>query len=106
MKRRDLERHLREHGVRLLREGGNHSFWGFRFVVLIHKYMHDARGKVSVWGRGGMTLEAGVGKTGSVAATVKRLHSTPRIEARQITRSFPVFLKFANRMLANMAFPR
>lgn len=29
MKRRDLERHLREHGARLLREGGNHSFWGF-----------------------------------------------------------------------------
>ena len=29
MKRRDLERHLRAHGARLLREGGNHSFWGF-----------------------------------------------------------------------------
>ena len=29
MKRRDLERHLRTHGARLLREGGNHSFWGF-----------------------------------------------------------------------------
>jgi hypothetical protein len=29
LKRRDLERHLRAHGVRLLREGGNHSFWGF-----------------------------------------------------------------------------
>ena len=28
MKRRDLERHLREHGAELLREGGNHSFWG------------------------------------------------------------------------------
>ena len=28
MKRRDLERHLRTHGVRLLREGGNHSFFG------------------------------------------------------------------------------
>ncbi len=28
MKRRDLERHLREHGIKLLREGGNHSFWG------------------------------------------------------------------------------
>jgi len=28
VKRRDLERHLREHGVQLLREGGNHSFWG------------------------------------------------------------------------------
>ncbi len=29
MKRRDLERHLREHGAQLLREGGNHSYWGF-----------------------------------------------------------------------------
>jgi hypothetical protein len=29
VKRRDLERHLRAHGVRLIREGGNHSFWGF-----------------------------------------------------------------------------
>jgi len=28
LKRRDLERHLREHGARLLREGGSHSFWG------------------------------------------------------------------------------
>jgi mRNA interferase HicA len=28
VKRRDLERHLREHGARLLREGGRHSFWG------------------------------------------------------------------------------
>jgi len=29
VKRRDLERHLVDHGARLLREGGNHSFWGF-----------------------------------------------------------------------------
>jgi mRNA interferase HicA len=29
VKRRDLERHLRKEGARLLREGGNHSFWGF-----------------------------------------------------------------------------
>jgi hypothetical protein len=29
LKRRDLERHLREHRARLPREGGNHSFWGF-----------------------------------------------------------------------------
>jgi mRNA interferase HicA len=28
MKLRDLERHLREHGAELLREGGRHSFWG------------------------------------------------------------------------------
>jgi len=29
VKRRDLERHLRAHGARLLRGGGNHSFWGY-----------------------------------------------------------------------------
>jgi predicted RNA binding protein YcfA (HicA-like mRNA interferase family) len=29
LKRRDLERHLLAHGVRLLRQGGNHGFWGF-----------------------------------------------------------------------------
>jgi len=29
VKRRDLELHLREQGAGLLREGGNHSFWGF-----------------------------------------------------------------------------
>jgi mRNA interferase HicA len=29
VRRRDLERHLRAQGARLLREGGNHSFWGF-----------------------------------------------------------------------------
>jgi mRNA interferase HicA len=28
MKRKDLERHLRKHGARLLREGGRHSYWG------------------------------------------------------------------------------
>jgi len=28
VKRRDLERHLQQHGARKLREGGNHSFWG------------------------------------------------------------------------------
>jgi hypothetical protein len=27
MKRRDLGRHLREHGAMLLREGGNHSYY-------------------------------------------------------------------------------
>lgn len=28
MKRRNLERHLKKHGARLLREGGRHSYWG------------------------------------------------------------------------------
>jgi len=27
VKRRELKRHLRKHGARKLREGGNHSFW-------------------------------------------------------------------------------
>ncbi|MCT0212093.1 MULTISPECIES: type II toxin-antitoxin system HicA family toxin [unclassified Synechococcus] len=27
MKRRDLLRHLNQHGCELLREGGNHSWW-------------------------------------------------------------------------------
>ena len=27
MKRRDLLRHLNQHGCSLLREGGNHSWW-------------------------------------------------------------------------------
>jgi len=26
--RRDLERHLRDHGCRQLREGANHAIWG------------------------------------------------------------------------------
>jgi mRNA interferase HicA len=29
VKRRELERHLRDHGAELLREGGRHSYWGF-----------------------------------------------------------------------------
>jgi hypothetical protein len=29
VKRRDLERHLRAHGARELREGARHSYWGF-----------------------------------------------------------------------------
>lgn len=28
MKRRDLEKHLREHGAAPAREGGSHSVWG------------------------------------------------------------------------------
>lgn len=27
MKRRDLERHLREHGCQAVREGANHTIW-------------------------------------------------------------------------------
>jgi hypothetical protein len=29
LKRRDLERHIARHGAKLIREGSNHSFWGF-----------------------------------------------------------------------------
>ena len=57
----------------------------FRFIQLTHKYAFNAQGKVAVWGHGLMTLEAGVGKTGSVRATVSRLHSTARIEAGPLT---------------------
>lgn len=28
MKRRDLERHLRAHDARVVREGGRHAIWG------------------------------------------------------------------------------
>jgi len=28
MKRRELLRHLQQHGCELIREGGNHSWWG------------------------------------------------------------------------------
>jgi mRNA interferase HicA len=28
MKRRDFLRHLQQHGCALIREGGNHSWWG------------------------------------------------------------------------------
>jgi hypothetical protein len=50
VKRRDLERHLREHGARLLREGGRHSYWGFdpeRSTAAAHPqwkagHLHDA----------------------------------------------------------------
>ena len=48
MKRRDLERYLREHGARPLREGGRHSYWGFdaeRSTALPrHREIHEASG--------------------------------------------------------------
>jgi predicted RNA binding protein YcfA (HicA-like mRNA interferase family) len=41
MKRRDLERYLRDHGCRLIDEGGNHTRWrgpkGARSVVPRHR---------------------------------------------------------------------
>ena len=46
MKRRALIRHLAEHGCRLIREGGNHSWWGNpaknrRSAVPRHTEVHD-----------------------------------------------------------------
>ncbi len=45
-KRRDLERHLRVHGARLLREGGDHSIWiseanGGRAAVPRHRELRS-----------------------------------------------------------------
>jgi hypothetical protein len=47
----------------------------FAYVQLLHKYAHDAQGKVSNWGRGTITFEAGFAPTGSVQATMKRLRA-------------------------------
>jgi len=46
MKRRDLLRHLSEHGCALLREGGRHSWWwnpalGKRSAVPRHAEIND-----------------------------------------------------------------
>ena len=46
MKRTDLERHLRQNGCELLREGGKHSFWinpanGQRTAVPRHTEIKD-----------------------------------------------------------------
>ncbi len=41
VKRRDLERHLRAHGSRVLREGGSHTIWispaGARVAIPRHR---------------------------------------------------------------------
>ena len=62
-------------------KGGQAQRETFRFVVFQHKYARDAQGRVSVWGNGEIALSAGVGRTGSVAATVKRLRATRHTEA-------------------------
>jgi hypothetical protein len=62
-------------------KGGQGQRETFRFVVLQHKLTRDAQGRVSVWGSGEIALSAGVGRTGSVAATVKRLRATRHTEA-------------------------
>jgi mRNA interferase HicA len=50
MKRRDLLAHLTRHGCRLVREGGNHSWWenlisGRRSAVPRHKEISDILAK-------------------------------------------------------------
>jgi hypothetical protein len=52
----------------------------YRFVQFNH-----LRGKVPVRGTGYVTLEARAGRTGSVAATVQKLHATPLIKAGPVT---------------------
>ena len=46
MKRRDLLRHLTQHGCELLREGSNHSWWQYpelnrRSAILRHNEIKD-----------------------------------------------------------------
>ena len=46
MKRRDLLRHLRQHGCQFVREGGDHSIWenpatNRRTSVSRHREIHD-----------------------------------------------------------------
>ena len=50
MKRRDLLRHLQQHGCRLLREGGEHSIWenpanGRRTSIPRHREINDFTAK-------------------------------------------------------------
>jgi hypothetical protein len=53
----------------------------FRFVQLHHL----KAGNVPAHGTGLVTLEARAGQTGSVAATIQHLHSTPLIQAGPVT---------------------
>jgi hypothetical protein len=57
-----------------LHEGQQRNGAKFAFVQLLHKYAHNASGKVSNWGRGTITFEAGF-RPGSVAATMDRLRA-------------------------------
>ena len=57
----------------------------YRFVQLYHRFAHDANGKVTNWGRGLITFEAGTGKTRSVAAVAKTLHATALMTPGKIT---------------------
>ena len=58
-----------------LHEGEKRNGDNFAFVQVLHKYAHDAQGKISNWGRGTITVEASFRPTGSVAATMERLRA-------------------------------
>ncbi|MEM8963265.1 MAG: type II toxin-antitoxin system HicA family toxin [Acidobacteriota bacterium] len=50
MKRRDLLKHLKNHGCTLLREGGSHSIWknpdkGLRTAIPRHREINDYTAK-------------------------------------------------------------
>lgn len=64
------DQYLRTSG---LHEGTPRKGARFAFVDLLHKYAHNAGGKVSNWGRGTITFEAGFAPTGSVQTTMNRL---------------------------------
>jgi hypothetical protein len=53
----------------------------FRFVQV----QHFRKGSFRAAGRGFITLETATGRTPSVAATIRRLHRTPKIDAGPIT---------------------
>jgi hypothetical protein len=58
-----------------LHEGTPRKGAKFAFVDLLHKYAHNVQGKVSNWGRGTITFEAGFGPMGSVQTTMNRLRA-------------------------------
>jgi hypothetical protein len=67
-------------GAQFLRTSGMHegeqrTGAKYAFVQVLHKYAHDAQGKISNWGRGTITFEAGFKATGSVRATMDRLRA-------------------------------
>jgi hypothetical protein len=64
--------YLRTSGVH---EGQSRKGAKFAFVQLLHKYAHNAQSKISNWGRGTITFEAGFAPTGSVQATMDRLRA-------------------------------
>jgi len=66
--------YLRTSGIH---EGEQRKGRKVAFISLLHKYAHNAQGKISNWGRGTITLEAGFTRGGSVQATMGRLRARP-----------------------------